>query len=88
MLVLPPNAPNRACALLPGIAGPNAFICVRCIVLAERMLDEGVPKLFHLTRETDQSCSFCGQEHTQQSAMADQTNICRDCTNVLTTALS
>ena len=42
-----------------GYAGLQAFICMRCIVLAERLSDEGLLRLFHFTRATDKFCSFC-----------------------------
>ncbi|MBV9635660.1 MAG: ClpX C4-type zinc finger protein, partial [Methylobacteriaceae bacterium] len=70
-------------ALTPGIAGPSVFICVRCLVLAERMLDDEAQHLFHLTRTTDQTCSFCGSEHTEESATARQANMCRACVGMV-----
>jgi hypothetical protein len=65
--------------LKPGIAGANVFICVRCLVLAERLLEDGEERLGHLTRTADKTCSFCGAEHTEESVAARQADICRAC---------
>jgi hypothetical protein len=67
----------------PGIGGANVFICLRCIVLAERMLDESLPQLFHLTRVADQTCSFCASEHAAESAGSREANMCRACVDMI-----
>lgn len=67
----------------PGIAGANVFICLRCIVMAERMLDERSSQLFHLTRATGQTCSFCATEHTAESAASRQADMCRACIDMI-----
>jgi hypothetical protein len=61
----------------PGVAGATVFICARCIVAAERLLDEGLPHLFHLTNTTDQTCSFCRTEHTEEAVAAAGEAMCR-----------
>ena len=66
-----------------GIAGASVFICLRCIVLAERLLDERLPQLFHLERAADQTCSFCGTDHTEESATARTENMCRSCVDMI-----
>jgi len=67
----------------PGIAGPDVFICFRCIVLAERLLDESLPQLFHLARAQDQTCSFCLTEHTPESVAARGESMCCLCVDML-----
>jgi hypothetical protein len=67
----------------PGIAGATVFICLRCIVMAERMLDDRLPQLFHLTRAADQTCSFCATEHTAESAASRQAHMCRACIDMI-----
>jgi hypothetical protein len=70
-------------ALTPGIAGPNVFICLRCIVLAERGLDERAPPLLHLTLAADQTCSFCATEHSAEGAASRQAIMCRACVDMI-----
>src|SRR5229473_3806847 len=53
-----------------GIAGPKVFICVRCVVFGERLLDEGLPALLHLSRTADEPCSFCGTERSRDGFAA------------------
>jgi hypothetical protein len=67
----------------PGIAGANVFICLRCLVMAERMLDERLPQLFHLSRATDHTRSFCAAERTAESAVSRQANMCRACIDMI-----
>jgi hypothetical protein len=67
----------------PGIGGANVFICLRCIVLAERMLDERLPQLFHLARTSDQTCSFCASDHTPEAAGSRDANMCRACVDMI-----
>jgi hypothetical protein len=52
--------------LAPGVAGASVFICTRCLIFAERMLHSGVERLFHLTKTTSQTCSFCQTEHVPE----------------------
>jgi hypothetical protein len=66
-----------------GVGGANVFICLRCVVLAERMLDESLPQLFHLARKTDQSCSYCATEQTAESAGSRDANMCRACVDMI-----
>jgi hypothetical protein len=70
-------------AFKAGIGGANVFICLRCIVLAERMLDERLPQLFHLAHTADQTCSFCGSDHTPEAAGARNANMCRACVDMI-----
>jgi hypothetical protein len=67
----------------PGIGGADVFICLRCIVLAERMLDERLPQLFHLARTADQTCSFCATEHAAESAGSRDANMCHACVDMI-----
>lgn len=66
-----------------GVAGAEVFICTRCLILAERTLDDGQQRLFHLTRTTDQTCSFCGTEHTAESVTAREAHMCRACIEMM-----
>jgi len=43
---------------------------MRCIVLGERLLQQGAPHLFHLTREADHVCSFCLTAHRPETIAA------------------
>jgi hypothetical protein len=65
--------------LQPGVAGANVFICVRCLILAERLLHDGLQQLFHLIRSADQACSFCGTEHPAECVTARSATMCRTC---------
>ncbi len=69
--------------LQPGVAGPNVFICARCLILAERMLHDGLQQLFHLTGATDQICSFCGTEHPAECVTAGSATMCRNCIDMM-----
>jgi hypothetical protein len=69
--------------LSAGVAGAEVFICARCLILAERMLHEGQQRLFHLTGATDQTCSFCGTEHTAESVTAREAHMCRACVDMV-----
>jgi hypothetical protein len=69
--------------LQPGVAGPNAFICARCLILGERLLHDGLQQLFHLTRATDQACSFCGTEHPAESITGGTATMCRGCVDMM-----
>jgi hypothetical protein len=66
-----------------GVAGAEVFICTRCLILAERMLEDDHPHLFHLSRAADQTCSFCGAEHTAESVTALETAMCRQCIDMM-----
>jgi hypothetical protein len=66
-----------------GVAGAEVFICTRCLILAERTLEDGLPHLFHLTHATDQTCSFCGAKHTGESVTAREAHMCRQCVNMM-----
>jgi hypothetical protein len=66
-----------------GVGGANVFMCLRCIVLAERMLDERLPQLFHLARTSDQTCSFCASDHTPEAAGARDAHMCRACVDMI-----
>ena len=68
-----------------GVAGAEVFICVRCLILAERTLEDGLERLFHLTRATDQTCSFCGAGHTAESVTALEACMCRQCVAMMMT---
>jgi hypothetical protein len=65
-----------------GIAGPNVFICVRCVVFGERLLDGGLPQLLHLSRTADEPCSFCMTECSGDGFAAPGSNMCRTCLNL------
>jgi hypothetical protein len=62
-----------------GLEGADAFICTRCIVLAERLFDDALPALCHLTRVAGQSCSLCGSAHVEEAAQGRGALICRRC---------
>jgi hypothetical protein len=66
-----------------GVAGAEVFICTRCLILAERTLEDGLQHLFHLTRATDQTCSFCAAEHTAESVTAREAHMCRQCVDMM-----
>ncbi len=78
MRQIEPETPFKA-----GIGGANVFICLRCIVLAERMLVECLPQLFHLARTTDQTCSFCASDHAPEAAGSRDANMCRACVDMI-----
>jgi hypothetical protein len=65
-----------------GVAGPQVFICARCAVLSERLLDDGLAELFHLKRSEGATCSFCGAERTADSVAARGREICRSCVDL------
>lgn len=68
--------------LQPGIMGADVFICTRCLVLAERLLDDGLTELFHLSRAADQ-CSFCMKAQGRESATARGAAMCRGCVDMI-----
>ncbi len=72
-------------ALLSGVAGASVFICTRCIVFGERLLEQGASHLFHLTREADQTCSFCLAEHRRETIAARGAHMCRSCVEMTMT---
>jgi hypothetical protein len=65
----------------PGIAGPSAFICVRCLILAEKLLHGSDSELFHLTRSNG-TCNFCGTE-AAECASAPEARMCRSCVDMI-----
>jgi hypothetical protein len=67
----------------PGVMGANVFICTRCLVLAERLLDDGLTSLFHLSRAADQACSFCAGGTSRESATAGDASVCRGCADMI-----
>jgi hypothetical protein len=69
--------------LVGGLEGANAFICTRCIVLAERLFDDALPALCHLTRTAGQSCSLCGSAHVEEAAQGRGALICRKCVDAV-----
>jgi hypothetical protein len=69
--------------LQPGVAGPDAFICARCLILAERLLNDGLQELSHLTHATDQACSFCGTEHSVECVTGGNAIMCRACVDMM-----
>jgi hypothetical protein len=52
-------------------------------VLAERLFDDALPALCHLTRAADQTCSLCGSAHAEEAAQARGTRICRRCVDAV-----
>jgi hypothetical protein len=72
-------------SLTPGVAGATVFICTRCLVFAERMLHSGLEQLFHLTKTTSQTCSFCQTEHVPECATGQAANMCRACVDMMMT---
>ena len=62
-----------------GIAGPQVFACVRCVVFGERLLNDGSPVLLHLLHTADQPCSFCGTERSGDGFAARGSTMCRNC---------
>jgi hypothetical protein len=73
----PPQGARRP--ICGGLDGAHGFICMRCIVLAERLFDDALPALCHLTRTADQSCSLCGSAHVEEAAQARGALVCRRC---------
>jgi hypothetical protein len=66
-----------------GVAGADAFICARCLAFAERLIDERLPQLAHMSRATDQTCSFCKTERAPDAAAARGACICRACVDLV-----
>jgi hypothetical protein len=66
-----------------GLEGADAFVCTRCVVLAERLFDDALPKLCHLIRAGDQTCSLCGAAHVSEVAEARGARICRTCVDAV-----
>lgn len=63
-----------------GVMGANHFICTRCLVLAEQMLDDKkLNQLFHLSRATGKSCSFCVMDRSPETACSGESCICKAC---------
>jgi hypothetical protein len=84
MLVLWASAAIRLEGLAPtGRGGANGFICTRCLILAERLLHDDLQQLFHLTRATEQGCSFCGTEHAPECIAAGNAAMHRACVNMM-----
>jgi hypothetical protein len=63
----------------PAIRTPDHFICTRCLILAERMLDEDSDQLFHLHRTTGKKCLLCSSYKTKESVSAWKAHVCRAC---------
>ena len=62
-----------------GLVATNNFICTRCLVLAEQMLDEKMDRLCHLSRTGKRLCLFCRMKRDVDSASAEDACICNLC---------
>jgi len=51
--------------------------------LAERLLNDGLQELSHLTHATDQACSFCGTEHSVECVTGGNAIMCRACVDMM-----
>jgi hypothetical protein len=68
------------------VAGPNVYVCDRCIALASEVVRDGEAKANERVKlgpasDGQASCSFCGKKAHDGRSMAENANvrICRDC---------